>query len=84
MREFRVKPETLGNGSVYGLAFSHDAKQKYLLIVDGENNVVWIPLTVEMVPWSARSGIAAECRAVSSRTSDGCGFTRQRIHRRSG
>jgi hypothetical protein len=42
VREFRVKTDTLGNGSVYGLVFSHDSKQKYLLIVDGENNVVWI------------------------------------------
>ena len=24
------------------MAFSHDAKQKYLLVVDGENSVVWI------------------------------------------
>ena len=35
------RPETLGNGSAYDLAFSHDAAQKYLLVADGEDNVIW-------------------------------------------
>ena len=42
VREFFVRPATLGNGSVWTVVFSHDAKQKYLLVVDGENNVIWI------------------------------------------
>lgn len=42
VKEFRVRPETLGTGSPWALAFSHDPKQKYLLVGDGENNVVWI------------------------------------------
>jgi hypothetical protein len=29
-------------GTVYELAFSNDAKQKYLFVADGTNNVVWI------------------------------------------
>ena len=41
VREFTLRPETLGNGSAYDLAFSHDALQKYLLVADGENNVIW-------------------------------------------
>jgi DNA-binding beta-propeller fold protein YncE len=40
--EFSLRPATLGNGSTWTVAFSHDAKQKYLLVVDGENSVVWI------------------------------------------
>ena len=41
MKEFILRPATLGNGSAYDLAFSHDAGQKYLLVADGENNVIW-------------------------------------------
>ena len=40
--EFAVRPATLGNGSTWTLGFSHDPKQKYLLVVDGENNVIWV------------------------------------------
>ena len=40
--EFSLRPATLGNGSTWTLAFSRDAKQKYLLVPDGENSVVWI------------------------------------------
>jgi len=29
-------------GTVYNLAFSHDPGQKYLLVADGTNNMVWI------------------------------------------
>jgi DNA-binding beta-propeller fold protein YncE len=42
LQEFRVAPETRGRGSVWKLAFSHDPKQKYLLVADGENSVMWI------------------------------------------
>jgi hypothetical protein len=41
VKEFFLRPETLGNGSAYDLAFSRDAAQKYLLVADGENNVIW-------------------------------------------
>jgi hypothetical protein len=41
IKEFILRPQTLGNGSAYDLAFSHDAAQKYLLVDDGENNVIW-------------------------------------------
>ena len=40
-KEFILRPQTLGNGSAYDLAFSRDAGQKYLLVADGENNVIW-------------------------------------------
>jgi DNA-binding beta-propeller fold protein YncE len=42
IKEFFVRPATLNLGSTWGLTFSHDAKQKYLLVSDGENGVVWI------------------------------------------
>src|SRR5579863_277927 len=41
VKEFILRPATLGNGSAYDLAFSRDAAQKYLLVADGENNVIW-------------------------------------------
>jgi hypothetical protein len=42
VREFFLHPETLGNGSAWTMTFSHDAGQKYILVVDGENNTIWI------------------------------------------
>ncbi len=42
VKEFFVRPATLGNGSVWTLNFSADPQQKYLLVADGENNVVWV------------------------------------------
>ena len=41
VKEFPVRPETLGIGSVWQLAFSNDERQKFLLVADGENNVIW-------------------------------------------
>jgi DNA-binding beta-propeller fold protein YncE len=42
VKEIFVRKETLGNGSAYDFAFSHDDGQKYLLVADGEDNVIWI------------------------------------------
>jgi hypothetical protein len=41
VKEFFVRKETLGQGSAWALAFSSDKEQKYLFMVDGENNVFW-------------------------------------------
>jgi hypothetical protein len=41
VKEFGVRPETLGVGSVWQFAFSTDAQQKFLLVADGEDNVIW-------------------------------------------
>jgi len=41
LQEAFILPATLGNGSVWGMTSSNDARQKYLLTPDGENNVVW-------------------------------------------
>jgi hypothetical protein len=41
VKEFMLRPETLGIGSVWQFAFSTDEQQKFLLVADGENNVIW-------------------------------------------
>ena len=41
VKEFTVRPQSLGRGSVWQLAFSTDEKQSFLLVADGENNVIW-------------------------------------------
>jgi len=41
IKEFTVRPQTLGIGSVWQFAFSTDEQQKFLLVADGENNVIW-------------------------------------------
>ena len=41
VKEFFVRAQTLGIGSVWQFAFSTDENQKYLLVADGENNVIW-------------------------------------------
>jgi hypothetical protein len=39
-KEFPVEPATLGNGSVWDIALSRDAGQKFLFLADGKNNQV--------------------------------------------
>ena len=41
VKELTLRPETLGIGSVWQFAFSADEQQKFLLVADGENNVIW-------------------------------------------
>ncbi|HEY6820850.1 MAG TPA: hypothetical protein VI321_02425 [Burkholderiales bacterium] len=38
VKEFRVEPQTLQNGSVWDLVLSEDPAQKYIFIADGANN----------------------------------------------
>lgn len=40
VKEFRVEPQTLANGSVWDLVLSIDPQQRYIFIVDGANNQV--------------------------------------------
>lgn len=40
VKEYRVSPETLQNGSVWDLVLSEDAQQKYIFIADGANNEI--------------------------------------------
>jgi hypothetical protein len=41
VKEFTLRTQTLGMGSTFQFAFSTDPRQKYLLVADGENNVIW-------------------------------------------
>lgn len=41
VKEFFLRPETLGSGSDWDMVFSTDKEQTYLLIADGTNNVIW-------------------------------------------
>lgn len=40
VREFRVEPQTLQNGSVWDLVLSEDAAQRYIFVADGANNQI--------------------------------------------
>jgi DNA-binding beta-propeller fold protein YncE len=40
VKEFRIAPETLQNGSVWDLVLSEDAAQKYIFIADGANGQI--------------------------------------------
>jgi DNA-binding beta-propeller fold protein YncE len=42
VREFFIAPKTLDEGSVMDVALSHDPQQRYLLVADGSNQVVWV------------------------------------------
>lgn len=42
VKEMKVAPKTLGLGSVWDIAFSRDAGQKYLYVADGQNMKVHI------------------------------------------
>lgn len=41
VKEFFLKTQTLDRGSVWQFVFSKDAEQKFLLVADGGNNVIW-------------------------------------------
>ncbi len=42
VKEVRVAPATRGDGSVWDIAFSRDAAQKYLYLADGKNERVYV------------------------------------------
>jgi hypothetical protein len=42
VKEFLIRPKTLGLGSVWSTALSRDAAQKYLYVADGENGVIHV------------------------------------------
>jgi hypothetical protein len=41
VKELFVRKETLGQGSAWDFVFSRDAEQKFMIMADGENNVLW-------------------------------------------
>jgi len=42
VKEAFIEKQTLGNGSVWDIAFSHDPEQRFLYVAEGENNRVHI------------------------------------------
>jgi DNA-binding beta-propeller fold protein YncE len=42
VKEKALAPTTLGGGSVWDVAFSRDAQQKYLYVADGMNQKIWV------------------------------------------
>jgi DNA-binding beta-propeller fold protein YncE len=42
VKEVRVAPRTLGDGSVWDITFSRDPQQKYLFLADGKNERIYV------------------------------------------
>jgi hypothetical protein len=42
VKEKQIAPRTLGDGSVWDIAFSRDAEQKYIFLADGKNEHVYV------------------------------------------
>jgi 6-phosphogluconolactonase (cycloisomerase 2 family) len=42
VREMFLEPQTLAEGSVWDIAFSHDPQQRFLYVTDGANERIWI------------------------------------------
>jgi hypothetical protein len=42
VREVRIAPRTLGDGSVWDIAFSRDPQQRYLYLADGKNERIYV------------------------------------------
>jgi len=42
VKEQRIAPRTLGDGSVWDIAFSRDPQQKYIYLADGKNERVYV------------------------------------------
>jgi hypothetical protein len=42
VKEVRIAPATLGDGSVWDIAFSKDPQQKYMYLADGKNERVYV------------------------------------------
>jgi hypothetical protein len=59
VREFRIAPETLQNGSVWDLVLSEDPAQRYLFMADGANGQV---LTIERASGKVLGGFGRNGR----------------------
>ncbi|MEP6835121.1 MAG: hypothetical protein ABJB74_17170 [Gemmatimonas sp.] len=42
VKEVRIAPRTIGDGSVWDIAFSKDAAQKFMFLADGKNEKVYV------------------------------------------
>ncbi len=68
VKEFRIEPQTLANGSVWDLVISKDPQQRYIFVVDGANNQAIVALARD------RRGAVAfrPVRADGRSSSNGC------------
>ena len=76
VREFKVEPNTLANGSVWDLVLSEDAMQRYIFVADGANNQIHTLLRVNGQPLGSfgRSGrMAGEFKWVHNMAIDSKG-----------
>ncbi len=46
--EVRIAPRTLGDGSIWDIAFSRDAEQRYMYVADGKNMKVYVMDRLEL------------------------------------
>ena len=58
VKEVKVAPATRGDGSVWDIAFSRDAAQKYLYLADGKNERVYVMdrQSLEILTWFGDGG----------------------------
>jgi len=42
LKEVRISPNTLGDGSTWDIAFSNDPQQKFIFLADGKDEKIWI------------------------------------------
>ena len=76
VKEFRVEPETLQNGSTWDLVFSEDREQKHLIVANGANGYLLVLSrdTGEVLSTFSRPGrMAGELRWVHSLAIDSKG-----------
>ena len=76
VKEFRIDPETLQNGSVWDLVFTEDRAQKYMIVANGANSYLLVAEreTGKVVSTFSRPGrMAGELRWVHSLAIDSKG-----------
>jgi hypothetical protein len=56
VRETIIAKETLGNGSVWDIAFSPDPQQQFAYIADGQNEKVWVVRRATLEPVTSFGG----------------------------
>ena len=82
VKEVFVATNTLGDGSVWDIAFSKDPQQKYLFLADGKNEKIYVMLreTMEILTTLRRRRPAA--RTVLRRAQHRARLEREHVHRR--
>ena len=82
VEEMFIERETLGAGSVWDIAFSHDGEQKYLYVADGVNEKVYIIERKTMTMVSSFRERRPPAGAVLRHAQRGGRLARQHLHHR--